>query len=369
MQRRTSSWAVWLVIAFSGSLLPVATLAQNPFELPEPVETAPANDAQPEVAAPATISELSEQQPEIQQPETPQPETRSSEESLPEGLVTETSPATSDIPSIAADEHAASDTPCDCDCPECFPASPCYGQLCPCRYSWAEALILDRDTDSGLRRSDLFDFDVAGGLRIGYGYRTGNCTAYEFGYLGVFDQSASTDFGNYDVRYSSDLNSFEANLVRCSSSSHCAGRSTEWLGGFRYLNLEEDLVLSSVNYGLEVENNLYGVQAGARLRRCRGCWSWEATGKAGIFANDMERTGFRGDETDVAFVGDLNFTAIYRLSGVWGLRAGYNLIWLEGVALAPDQLEVGNSFGTRRHVADNGGVFLDGVNVGLEARW
>jgi putative beta barrel porin BBP7 len=202
-------------------------------------------------------------------------------------------------------------------------------------------------------------------------------------------------FGADDVgvRYTSDVHSFEANLVHCCCSCNGCGQchSIEWLAGFRYLNLDEEFRLSSFDsqegtsiYKVETENNLYGVQIGSRYRGCSGgYWSWETTGKAGIYGNDMEqsqapivdfpafvfRTRRGSDESDVAFVGELNATAIYHLSRMWGLRAGYNLIWIEGVALAPEQLDFTNTPDSGRKLVDGGGVFLHGVNVGVEARW
>ena len=71
---------------------------------------------------------------------------------------------------------------------------------------------------------------------------------------------------------------------------------------------------------------------------------------------------------ETAFVGDINLSAIYRLSDVWGIRAGYNTIWIGGVALAPDQFTFGMD-GPLQAVAGGGGIFLHGVNLGLEARW
>jgi hypothetical protein len=414
---------VWLTMALFGSHLPGVAIADSPFELPEPVETLPANEPQ----LPVSVSETTPASPD-------QPPLDSATETLPlspdhqpQDAASETLPSSPDIPSIAADEPVANEMACDVDSGECYVPSPCCGQLCPCRYFWAEALILDRDnqaddramvlnlnTNAELLRAGDLDFDVAGGLRIGYGARFCDCRAYEFVYLGVFDQEASAHVGannslrlpdtlgsgqvnnffgadSIDVRYTSDLHSFEANLVRCCCCNDCcSGQSIEWLAGFRYVNLDEDFILSSFDsaegtsqYSVGTENNLYGAQVGARLRRCRGCWSWEATGKTGIFVNDMEQTQnpiidfpnseyrprLGSSDTDLAFVGDLNLTAIYHLNRVWGVRAGYNLIWIEGVALAADQLDFSNTIGSGTHLADGAGVFLHGVNVGLEARW
>ena len=119
------------------------------------------------------------------------------------------------------------------------------------------------------------------------------------------------------------------------------------------------------------------------MRRSRGRFGWEATGKAGIFGNDAQQTQSVTDFPNfplrptvsssgggVAFVGEINLSALYRLTDVWNLRAGYNAMWIEGLALAPDQLDfnfAASPSGNQLH--NGGGMFLHGVNVGLEARW
>ncbi len=53
----------------------------------------------------------------------------------------------------------------------------------------------------------------------------------------------------------------------------------------------------------------------------------------------------------------------------WGLRAGYNFIWLAGVALAPDQYDFSDTAASGSHLVNGGGIFLHGANLGLERRW
>ena len=137
------------------------------------------------------------------------------------------------------------------------------------------------------------------------------------------------------------------------------------------------------DYQVRTNNNLLGVQLGTRARRCWGRWRVEGTGKAGVFANlanqaspaifDYPGVVLRPDTNDsttrTAFVGWLNATAIYQLNSTWGVRAGYNVIWLEGVALAPDQLDFANTPTSGSSIHTAGGVLLHGVNIGLEGRW
>ena len=321
---------------------------------------------------------------------------------------------------------------------------PSFNNPCPCVYGQVEALFMKReggfadqpivvDANTGttfLSTSDL-DFDFDPGLRATFGMRLCGGRALEFSYFGLFEGDASAVavrpdpfaflifpdnfFGNVfvdmdraQVDYSSALHSFEANLpCCCGCCDECPDecgcdeggcgeircQSFEWFAGFRYLDLSEELNISAQRivggaveegtYDISTANRLYGGQLGARLRRSRGRFGWEATGKAGIFANDAQqeqtvtdfpnfplRPTVSSRSTEVAFVGETNLSAFYRLTDVWNLRAGYTVMWIEGVALAPDQLDfdfAASPSGDQLH--NSGGMLLHGLNAGLEARW
>ena len=323
-----------------------------------------------------------------------------------------------------------------CGSAQCTPTDCC---LCPSVYGFAEALFLERDNQSvnqpvvitglwpdafstELSTGDL-NFGGGSGLRALMGVRLNECTgwAVEGSYLGVFNADAAavalrpdpgtgltlpnglgatnvfSDADRIRLDYTSELHTADLSLVRCSCSNgfcngcgHC--RSVEWIVGFRYLDLSETFGISGVRviaglpetgvYNVATDNDLYGAQLGARLRRCLGRLSGEMTGKAGIYYNDAGQRQTildypnnivlrdeRADGDGVAFVGEINLTAIYQLTDAWGVRAGYNLIWVEGVALAPDQLDFSAQIPAGNQLSSNGGLFLHGVNVGVEARW
>ena len=323
----------------------------------------------------------------------------------------------------------------------------CCNNPCPCMYAQVEALfwlrsprytnqpiIVDANTgDTFLATSDLASM-FNPGIRATFGMRLCGGTALEFSYFGLFQGNSSqsvvspnadaflifpdnffgnvfVDFDRALVNYGSALNGFEANLPCCCGCcdecddcecDDCRGesgfdnvrcRSVEWFAGFRYLNVSENLdiqverdIAGGVErgaYRIRTSNNFYGPQVGARVRRTKGRWGWEATGKAGVFANDSQQTQRVTDFPDfdirptvssrgsrVAFIGEFNLSGLYRLSEIWNLRAGYSVLWIEGVALAPDQLDfdfASAPSGNRLH--DGGGLLLHGVTVGLEARW
>ena len=59
-------------------------------------------------------------------------------------------------------------------------------------------------------------------------------------------------------------------------------------------------------------------------------------------------------------------TIIVVKTGSW---AGYNLLWIEGVALAPDQLDFTNTPTSGTGLTSSSGLFLHGFSAGLEGRW
>jgi hypothetical protein len=164
----------------------------------------------------------------------------------------------------------------------------------------------------------------------------------------------------------------------------------EWFAGFRYLRLTEefnirstDLQEGSGNYNIQTSNDLYGAQIGTRWGRSRGRFGWELTGKAGLFGNAcheqqyatdfpppfMLRPLTRSSGGQCAFVGELGVALRYQLTRAWALRGGYDLMWIEGVALAPDQLDFTDTPSSGSRLVSGGGVFLHGASVGMEARW
>ena len=309
-------------------------------------------------------------------------------------------------------------------------------KLCPSVYGYTEALfmqrthgepvhdiLIDSSTNQTVLSSRDLDFNYSPGVRAVFGFCYDGWLPLEIGYFGLFDSRSSKSvtssptgdpfLGNLTfpgdlgaasnvfagaqqatVDYTSEIHSGEINYHCCCCREDCGGcpQSFEWLAGFRYLSLRERLFINgqrnevggteTANYDVWTSNDLYGGQLGARWRCCHGGWSWEATGKGGIFGNsEGEKQQFidfpdfplrplvSATSSAVAFVGELNLSGIYQLNSVWGIRAGYNLMWIQGVALAPDQLDFSFTSTSGSQVERNGGVFLQGANVGLEARW
>lgn len=71
----------------------------------------------------------------------------------------------------------------------------------------------------------------------------------------------------------------------------------------------------------------------------------------------------------MGFIGDISLSAAYRLTDAWKLRAGYNFLWLTGVALAPNQFDFGATLDSGTGLNGGAGVFLHGASLGLDAAW
>jgi autotransporter-associated beta strand protein len=299
-----------------------------------------------------------------------------------------------------------------------------------------QSIVTDANTGDTFLSTSNLDSNSAPGVRATIGKKLCNGKRLELSYLGLNPGAASANaispdgtaflifpdnfFGNVFVgfdgataNYRTVINGLGANLIcgdcccdcgdPCGCNSYCCDScgcevlarplSFEWVGGLQYLQVRDELNIATqrvVNGGVEdgdynirTVNNLYGAQLGGQVRRWPQPWGWEATGKGGIFANDLSQrqyvndfpnfpirpTTSRSNDT-VAFVGDFNLTGLYRLTDAWVLRAGYSVFWMQGVALAPDQLDF--NFATTPsgdQLDSDGGILLHGVNLGLEANW
>jgi hypothetical protein len=79
---------------------------------------------------------------------------------------------------------------------------------------------------------------------------------------------------------------------------------------------------------------------------------------------------------DVAYVGDASLIATYRVNYQWTVRGGYQLLYVDGVALATDNFNIEppagpfGPFGARvPFVDDDGSAFYHGLFVGAEYMW
>ncbi|MFM7243168.1 MAG: hypothetical protein ACKO40_03210 [Planctomycetaceae bacterium] len=204
--------------------------------------------------------------------------------------------------------------------------------------------------------------------------------------------------------WSSNLNVVECNLLDTDISAACEPGSpwpqrrcaseteTDLIGGLFWAGLEEQAALD-VTYGndaptpyrVATSSNLFGGQLGVRRRRTWDRFSLEGWLKAGLggawlaqsaapitspLAPGVDyRHAREANDTGMGFLSSMNLTMAYRFSDAWGMRLGYNLAWLSGLALAENQFDFDATASAGTGVQHAGGMFLHGANVGLEGRW
>jgi len=297
---------------------------------------------------------------------------------------------------------------CDDDCCGGVDCGAGVGYCCPKWYATVGTVILDRETPTagtivaanpaGTRffGAEAFDFDYEAGLEVGLARRFDNGCILEGRYFGIDHTAAETIVtpGNFigtgftgpggttvAGRYLTKLDSFEINLRRQHSDR------VTLLGGFRMIELRDDanfVLNNNVARGNYVyDNKLYGGQLGSNLDLSPrgGRWLANVESKAGIYNNLVEGGifefqganfigTFNGEESNTAFVGEINLNTGYRICEHVVLRGGYQLLWIENIALASDaavrSLLNPSLLNT---VADDAGLFYHGATAGVDFVW
>lgn len=294
----------------------------------------------------------------------------------------------------------------------------CESRCCcsdPVFTAYANAVIMHRSTPNGavlvtdsyvpggnvLLDASEFNFDYEGGWEFGFARYLNPKWDVEFRYFSIDGWSAArapvlspngsvtqyvtpTGLTNIPAEvsgvYRSELENIEILARR---------RMIPWLDvslGFRYLELEDGGLAmvhnigpgaSLVTHAVDATNYLYGFQLGADfdvLSRRR--FGVEGIIKAGIYGNDARNAvmithagpqkASAAHAGRTAFVGELGLGGLYRVTDSVALRAGYRLMWIEGVALASDQVAVSDPAAGAATVNFNGSPYYDGVYIGLE---
>ena len=183
--------------------------------------------------------------------------------------------------------------------------------------------------------------------------------------------------------YASQIQNVEVNaLFRLNPSDPYW--EVDWLCGARYVYFTDHLTLTGVDNSSDgteqldskTTNNLVGAQTGLLFVHGWSRFQWEAGLKLGLMANIYHQhgtdtatatstgspLGFTSWEfnngSGLSGLFEVSFAACYRLTDNLGLRLGYQVYDITGLALAPRQL---SSFG------HGGNVAFDGLSIGLRA--
>ncbi len=167
-----------------------------------------------------------------------------------------------------------------------------------------------------------------------------------------------------------------------------AGIEREYLAGLRFMELEDKLdwraediavVGDDGHYFIRTDNDLFGFQSGGGITYQAPRWSVGFLGKGGVYLNDAlgrnqltftanntNDSDLRLRENQLSFVGEFRLQSRFHITPNVSLRAGYELMYLTSVALAPSQATFIPEFS---YLNTTGDPFYHGASFGLEGYW
>lgn len=225
-----------------------------------------------------------------------------------------------------------------------------------------------------------------------------------FNFADTYTTDYRSNYFSYDLNYRIRRRLEADRLVMSPDGNwtrqYTRGLLPSLLLGIRYVTVDEYFQFSSRrddnnregfggDYLVNTDNDLAGIQIGGELIDQHETWYWGVRVKAGPFVNFSEQhtemqgnVTFNGpngpftqseerDETATAsaaaFVGEVGFVWAYHVRPNWTLRASYDMMWVAGLALAPDQVSF-NDFPTPQ-VLHAGSIWYQGLSLGTEIVW
>jgi hypothetical protein len=188
-----------------------------------------------------------------------------------------------------------------------------------------------------------------------------------------------------EAKYESQFYSAEGNFWRFVTPRRIDYFSVSGLLGLRYIHLREKSTLAffkgsnKSNYNIRANNILPGVQVG-------GCFEWNPTNyltwnfttKFGGLVNRSSQKTFLGDNNntrvirdfkvhkwDATFLADIAASIQYQVTSHINLHGGYQVIYLAGVALSPEQYTNNSSSSLAHHRVSDGNILLHGLFAGF----
>jgi hypothetical protein len=280
--------------------------------------------------------------------------------------------------------------------------------------------------------TDQVDFDdIEAGLSLQANIQTGPGSNLEFVYFGLnaWDASATalsntttgdlfsfiSNFGqlplngfddtdrslSHRLAYSSELHNGEINFRRRWAEPHGFFQGS-FLAGVRYLDLDERILFEArgtvnntgnantlrfADYTVDTNNSLAGFQIGADFwynlypgikigtEGKTGIYNNRAHQRTNIVANSVPTYREQVVDNNDAYITQVSSQLYYRLNYSWAFRTSYQVMYIDGVALAAENFNsippttfVSNSTRTPR-IETDAEIVLQGFTIGAEYTW
>ncbi len=178
-----------------------------------------------------------------------------------------------------------------------------------------------------------------------------------------------------------------------------SGTTWQWLGGFRYLNIDEQFTARGVSnggvpgsevittFGGDTVNNMYGPEVGARMGVQHRWFSLSATPRIAFTLNDytaktnssplgVAGTSFSDNEVDFTPIVQVSFTGEIHISPIFSVFGGYDFMWIYRMTRPADNIvydstpgDAGGFDPNLRQQVDLSSFYTRGLSVGCVFRY
>ncbi len=170
-----------------------------------------------------------------------------------------------------------------------------------------------------------------------------------------------------------------------------ASRLNSIFGGVVFMKVDEDFLYSSLaadpatdprDYRTNTFNNMVGIQFGGELFNQYDNFSWGFRGRIGGLINYVQRRSRLDDaagnsvifpeenifDEKLTFLGEVGLFGAYQIHPNLALRIAYDAMYLEGIALAPENIGISSGSGFPL-LNLSGNAWYTGLSLGLEMVW
>jgi hypothetical protein len=212
--------------------------------------------------------------------------------------------------------------------------------------------------------------------------RTGNLT---YPFESRFFAPGFTNAERVVAKYKSQFWSAEGNYWGHVTPRYSDYYAFAWILGVRHASLKEEFFLNFYkglnvgNYNTRTKNWLIGPQVGFAFDWTpTELWMWTLSGKFAPMADRIRQKVFLSDQGgalvlrdshrkkwNLAFLADVALSLAFRIGSHVNIHGGYQLIYLTGVALAPEQLSYSTNLRRGRRIHDGGNALMQGAFLGI----
>jgi hypothetical protein len=271
-----------------------------------------------------------------------------------------------------------------------------------------KTLVLDSNTGFPLLNSDSFVMDPVAGGKTWLQLMGPSGDVYQLVYFKLASFTADlTVFGENNLQIpfplaGNTVDWFGADVMSLHYVSSIQGGEVNFLRpvgnfqmlvGYRYMEIDESVIWTTIdndggtfsNWTVDCFNSMHMAQIGIVGQwQAFGLVNFDFWAKYGIGADEVSTrmvmndngnstvltppTGV-GRDSGFTSVAEFGIQAVIPLNATFSLHGGYDVFFINRVALAPDQFTFSTTDGAGTHPDLRGDIFMHGANVGITAVW